>query len=60
MTQDQRVGYWLESVKRNREVAKDNFKLKHYDWALFLWHLAIEKTLKAVLCQTKQSTGTYA
>ena len=27
--------------------SKDLFKLKHYDWSLFVWHLAIEKILKA-------------
>ena len=25
------------------------FKTGHYDWSLFMWHLVIEKTLKAIL-----------
>lgn len=32
---------------KDLRTARDLFKLKHYDWSLFIWHLAIEKILKA-------------
>lgn len=38
--------YLIKSVK-DIQTAKDLFKLKHYDWSLFIWHLALEKILKA-------------
>lgn len=46
-TPQELAGYWWQSAESNRLVAEDLFKLKHYDWSLFLWHLAIEKSLKA-------------
>jgi HEPN domain-containing protein len=49
MTQAQAVKYWLKSAEQNIKTANDTFKVKHYDWCLFLWHLAIEKTLKGLL-----------
>lgn len=49
MTQSQAVKYWFKSAEQNIKVAEDNFKLKHYDWCLFLWQLALEKTIKAII-----------
>jgi len=49
MTQSQAVKYWLKSAEKNIKVAQDNFKLKHYDWCLFFWQLAIEKILKGIV-----------
>ena len=39
----------LFKAKKDVETAEDLFKLKHFDWCLFIWHLAIEKVLKARL-----------
>lgn len=46
--------YWLKGANRDREVAEDLFKLKHYHWCLFMWHLVIEKVLKALIVQNNQ------
>lgn len=51
MTQEEAVKYWFESAKINASVANDNFKLGHYDWALFFWHLVLEKTLKGIIAK---------
>ena len=47
MTIKQIVESLLLKSEKDTEAAKDLFKLKHYDWSLFIWHLAIEKILKA-------------
>lgn len=52
MTQTEAINYWFESATRNREAANDNFKTGHYDWALFLWHLTLEKTIKGIVTKS--------
>lgn len=39
----------VTQAKKHRKTARDLYSSKHYDWCLFLWHLAIEKILKAKL-----------
>lgn len=34
-------------AEKDIKTAQDLFKLKHYDWSLFIWHLAIEMIVKA-------------
>lgn len=43
------IQFWRDSAKHDLETARDLIKLKHYDWALFIYHLAIEKLLKALV-----------
>ncbi len=43
------VDYWKESAQKDRQVAKGMVASKHNDWALFIWHLVIEKLLKGLL-----------
>ena len=38
---------WVNSSKEDFQIAEDLVKMHHYQWALFLCHLAIEKVLKA-------------
>lgn len=38
---------WLKSSKEDFRIAEDLVGMKHYQWALFLCHIAIEKVLKA-------------
>ena len=38
---------WLKSSKEDYKIAEDLIDMKHYQWALFLCHIAIEKVLKA-------------
>lgn len=47
--QQEVVTFWRESARRDRDTAQSLFKLKHYDWSLFVFHLAIEKLLKALV-----------
>jgi len=42
---------WLKSAEEDRKTAMDLFKLKRYGWSLFVFHLAIEKLLKAHLAR---------
>lgn len=47
MTKKQIINNWIFKAEKDIETAKDLFKSKHYDWSLFIWHLVIEKILKA-------------
>ena len=39
---------WINSSDKDFSAMDDMYKTKHYDWALFMGHLCIEKLLKAV------------
>lgn len=49
LNKQEAVDYWKESALKDRKVAKDMIESKHNDWALFIWHLVIEKLLKGLL-----------
>ncbi|MEK7577711.1 MAG: HEPN domain-containing protein [Patescibacteria group bacterium] len=49
MSNEERVKYWLDSAVETREVANESYTSKHYDWAFFQWHLAIEKLFKGII-----------
>ncbi|EKD99518.1 MAG: HEPN protein [uncultured bacterium] len=51
MDKDDAVKHWLESAMDNLKLAEDLYKLGHNSWCLFMWHLTIEKTLKAIITQ---------
>jgi HEPN domain-containing protein len=42
---------WFETSARNRDSAKSMIKSGHYTWALFVWHLSLEKLLKGIIAQ---------
>lgn len=48
MKQSEFVQHWLDSAKEDLEVCESLFEKKHYSWCLFIGHLVIEKTLKAL------------
>ena len=48
-TRQEAISYWKESALKDRQVAKEMIKSKHNDWALFVWHLVLEKLLKGLL-----------
>lgn len=54
MGKKQIINSLLLKAKKDVETAKDLFRLKHYDWSLFVWHLAIEKILKAKIVSLNQ------
>ena len=43
MSNQEMIKNWLLKSEKDVETAKDLYKTKHYDWCLFIWHLAIEK-----------------
>ena len=43
------VKAWVTSAEDNVSVAGDMYKLRHLNWSLFMWGLAVEKILKAYL-----------
>lgn len=51
MSNEERVKYWLDSATETNQVAKESYEAKHYDWAFFQWHLAVEKLLKGLIAK---------
>lgn len=49
ISQEEKLQYWLDSAKNDQETAQKLFEVGKYDWCLFLWHLVIERLLKARL-----------
>lgn len=47
MSKDEVITHWLASAEDNAKLSEDLYKLGHNSWCLFMWHLAIEKALKA-------------
>ena len=47
MRKAQVIKNWLTKAQSDVKAAKDLFNSGHFDWCLFVWHLAIEKALKA-------------
>jgi AbiV family abortive infection protein len=48
------IDYWLESAEHDLDSAELLFKNKRYTWCLFLSHLVLEKTLKALWVKTNK------
>ena len=42
---------WLEMVDYDVDTARQMFKTKRYVYVIFICHLAIEKALKALVCE---------
>jgi len=49
--------YWLSSSDKDYEVLLNLYQSRHYNWALFLGHIVLEKLLKAYFVK---KTGTHA
>lgn len=47
MTKKEIINSLIKQAHNHKKTAEDLFTMKHYDWCLFLWHLALEKLLKA-------------
>ncbi len=54
MKSEEHIQFWLEGAAHDLDAAESLFAAGKYDWCLFLGHLVLEKTLKAILIQ-KQS-----
>lgn len=53
-SQAQRIQFWIEAARRDRESAEGMLRLRHFDWSLFIYHLALEKMLKALVVHAGQ------
>ncbi len=42
------IDYWLKSAEHDKDVAISLLNSGKYDWCLFLCHLVLEKTMKAL------------
>jgi HEPN domain-containing protein len=51
------IAYWIDSAAYDLETGKSLLRTKRYPYALFFGHLAIEKTLKALVVK---NTGEHA
>lgn len=48
MTEKEHIEYWLESAEYDLEASESMFTTGYYVWSLFIGHLVLEKTLKAL------------
>lgn len=55
MDHNSQIIYWIDSAKHDLEVAETLFSAGKYDWCLFVAHLVLEKTLKSLYVQNRQS-----
>jgi HEPN domain-containing protein len=51
---EKQITYWRQGAEEDRTVARDLLDRGHTRYALFLWHLAVEKALKAHVCRKTQ------
>ncbi len=57
---DKIVQHWLDSADKNHETMIHLVDSKDYSWALFLGHLVIEKTLKALYVKRHQKHAIFS
>jgi len=51
MEQNELIDFWVQSSDLDCEAMVSLYEAKHYNWALFVGHLVIEKLLKPVMCK---------
>lgn len=50
---DKHIKYWIDSAGHDLDVAESLFANAKYDWCLFIAHLVLEKTMKALYVKNK-------
>lgn len=55
MTKEEHIKYWLDSADHDLDVATTLFEAEKYDWALYLGHIVLEKTIKAIYVQNNDN-----
>lgn len=55
MTKEEHVKYWLDGAAHDLDAAESLFQSEKYDWCLFIGHLVLEKTLKALYVKTNEA-----
>ncbi|GJQ63102.1 MAG: DNA-binding protein [Melioribacteraceae bacterium] len=48
MTKEEHINYWLGSAEHDLETVESLLSAEKYDWSLFIGHLVLEKSLKAL------------
>ncbi len=56
---NQLIKYWLKSAESDLAVAEHLFEKKDYHYCLYLAHLVLEKTFKAIFVQNIGPTPPY-
>ncbi len=56
---DEIVKQWLDSAEQNHKTMQNLLESKDYSWALFLGHLVIEKTMKAIYVKKFQKHAVF-
>jgi len=55
MTKEEHIAYWIQSAEHDLIAAESLFNSAKYDWCLFIGHLVLEKTLKAIFVQFNEN-----
>jgi HEPN domain-containing protein len=55
MTKEEHIKYWLNSAEHDLDTAESLFNSGKFDWALFIGHLVLEKSLKAIFVSTNDN-----
>lgn len=55
MNLEEHIEYWINGSNEDLKVAKSLFDSEHFLWSLFIGHLVIEKSLKALFVKYKKS-----
>ncbi|MBI4268353.1 HEPN domain-containing protein [Candidatus Uhrbacteria bacterium] len=53
------IEYWQEGSRKDFEVARGLYSLKHYSHCLFFCHLSIEKMMKAIFVARKNEHAPF-
>ena len=48
MNLDEHINHWINGAERDLTAAENLYNAGNYDWCLFIGHLVLEKTLKAI------------
>lgn len=56
MTIKEHIDYWIESAENDLKAATNLFDSGNYSWCLFIGHLVLEKTLKAIYVKSNNNS----
>jgi HEPN domain-containing protein len=55
MNIQEHINYWLESAEYDLNAAESMYQTGYFVWCLFIGHLVLEKTLKAIYVQSSNN-----
>jgi HEPN domain-containing protein len=55
MTKEEHIRFWVDASEHDLNTARSMYESKHFDWSLFVAHLALEKLLKALWIKNNES-----